>query len=71
MLALMLGGFSIAGGWAARFRCVIIGACMYAVILLGLTTWGAGTDMQQFVKGMFFIIAVAASIDRKNITIVK
>ena len=71
MLALMLGGFTISGGWAVRFKSVVIGACMYAVIVLGLTTWGVTTDLQQLVKGIVFIIAVASSIDRKNVSIVK
>lgn len=71
MLALMLGGFSISGGWGVRFKSVIIGACMYAVIMLGLTTWGATTDVQQLVKGVVFIIAVGLSVERKNVKIVK
>ena len=65
MLALMLGGFPIDGGWSARFRSILIGSCMYAIIMLGLTTWGASTDIQQLVKGVVFIISVALSFDRK------
>ncbi len=70
MLALMLGGFSIAGGWGVRFKSIIIGACMYAVILMGLTAWGVSTDMQQLVKGCIFIIAVAASFNRKSVQVI-
>lgn len=71
LLALMIGGFSLTGGWTAKFRSVIIGSLIMAFISNGMTLAGINGGVQQLIKGFLFIIAVAVSFDRKNIAVIK
>ncbi|MDR0908279.1 MAG: ABC transporter permease [Spirochaetaceae bacterium] len=71
MLALLLGGLPFSGGWASRFRCVIIGSLLMAVVANGLLVMGIDISAQQVIKGILFVAAVAISFDRKNATVIK
>lgn len=69
--AMMVGGMAITGGWNSKFRYVIIGSLLMAVVSDGLTLWGIDLFTQQLIKGCIFIIAVALSFDRKNVAVIK
>ena len=71
ILALLLGGIPFSGGWAARFRCVIIGSLLMAIILNGLVVMDVLITTQQIIQGILFVVAVAISFDRKNATVIK
>lgn len=71
ILALLLGGIPFSGGWSARFRGVIIGSLMMAVVANGLILMGVPSLTQQVIKGILFISAVAISFDRKNTAVIK
>jgi ribose transport system permease protein len=69
--ALLLGGMPISGGANSKFRSVFIGSVMVAILVNGMTMWGLGTLVQQLVKGVIFIVAVALSFDRTNTAVIK
>ncbi len=71
MLALLLGGIPFSGGWSSKFRAVIVGGLMMAVVTNGLVLIGLGSELQQLIKGIIFIVAVALSFDRKNTAVIK
>ena len=71
ILALLLGGVPFSGGWAAKFRCVLIGSMLMAVVVSGLTLMNIPPNTQQVVKGILFVVAVAISFDRKNTAVIK
>lgn len=69
--AMMLGGMTISGGWSSKFRCVILGSFLMAVVTDGLTLWNIDLFTQELIQGCIFIISVALSFDRKNVTVIK
>lgn len=71
ILALLLGGIPFSGGWASKFRGVLIGSLMMAVVANGLVIMGVQVMTQQIIKGMLFVVAVAISFDRKNAIVIK
>jgi ribose transport system permease protein len=71
ILALLLGGIPFSGGWASRFRGVIVGSLLMAVVINGLVVIDIPVMTQQVIKGILFVIAVAVSFDRKNATVIK
>lgn len=71
ILALLLGGIPFSGGWASRFRGVVVGSLLMAVVINGLVVIDIPVMTQQVVKGILFVIAVAVSFDRKNATVIK
>ena len=71
ILALLLGGVPFSGGWSAKFRCVLIGSLLMSVVTSGLILMNITPNIQQVVKGMMFVIAVAISFDRKNTAVIK
>lgn len=71
ILALLLGGVPFSGGWSAKFRCVLIGSMLMAVVTSGLTLMKISPNTQQVVKGILFVVAVAISFDRKNTAVIK
>ena len=71
MQALLFGGAVLSGGYSVRFRAVIIGSIIMAVISNGLTICGVESTLQQLVKGVLFIIVVALTFDRKSIEVNK
>lgn len=71
MLALLLGGIPFSGGWSSRFRAVIVGGLIMAVVTNGLVLINLSVELQQLTKGIIFIIAVALSFDRENTAVIK
>lgn len=71
ILALLLGGVPFSGGWSAKFRCVLIGSMLMAIVTSGLTIMNVTPNTQQIVKGILFVVAVAISFDRKNTAVIK
>lgn len=70
LLALSLGGISMAGGSATRIRSVIIGVSIYFILNNGLTLWGLNADYVDIVKAVFFLLTVAVSIDRSQYSLI-
>ena len=71
VLALLLGGIPFSGGWSSKFRCVLIGSMLMAVVTSGLILMNISPNTQQIIKGILFVIAVAISFDRKNTAVIK
>ena len=71
MLGLLLGGIPFSGGWNSKFRSVIIGGLIMAVVTNGLFLLNLSSSIQQLIKGGIFIVAVAISFDRENTAIIK
>ncbi len=71
LLALLLGGVPFSGGWSSKFRCVLIGSLLMAVVTSGLMLMNITPNAQQVIKGILFVIAVAISFDRKNTAVIK
>lgn len=66
LLALSLGGISIAGGSATRIRSAIIGVLTYYILNNGMLLWGMNPDYVDIVKAVFFLATVSISIDRSE-----
>lgn len=66
MVAIVLGGFPMMGGSAARLRSVIIGALTITILSNGLVLWGLDYLLVNGVKGLLFLIIVGISYDRTN-----
>lgn len=69
--AALLGGLPMSGGPTTKFRGVIVGSLTMAFLTSGMTVMGYSVNMQQVVKGLIFLIAIAISFDRKNIKVIK
>ena len=67
----LLGGVPFSGGWNSKFRAVIVGGLIMAVVDNGLFLLNLNTASQQLIKGFIFIIAVALSFDRENTAVIK
>ncbi len=66
LLALSLGGISMAGGSATRIRSAIIGVLTYYILNNGMLLWGMNPDYVDIVKAVFFLATVSISIDRSE-----
>jgi len=66
MIAIVLGGFPMAGGSMAKLRAVIIGALTLTVLSNGLIIWGLDVSIVNGVKGLLFIAIIAISYDRSS-----
>lgn len=71
MLGLLLGGVPFSGGWNSKFRSVIVGGLIMAVVDNGLFLLSLDTANQQLIKGFIFMVAVALSFDRENTAVIK
>jgi ribose transport system permease protein len=58
LIALLVGGMSMTGGWTTKFRSVIIGCLFITFLALGMSLIGLDVYKQQLVKGIIFIISV-------------
>ncbi len=58
LIALLVGGMAMTGGWTAKFRSVIIGCLFITFLALGMSLMGLDVYMQQLVKGIIFIVSV-------------
>jgi ribose transport system permease protein len=68
--AVIVGGTAITGGVGSVWR-TLIGALIISVVRIGMTFVGVDIFAQQIVFGGVLILAVAATIDRSKIPIVK
>ena len=68
--AIILGGTALTGGAGGVWR-TFIGALIINVVRIGMTFLGVSVFAQQIVFGIALVLAVAATIDRSRIQIVK
>lgn len=68
LLAMLLGGMPISGGSGARFRSVVIGSLIMTILSNGMILWGLDSVLQQFIRGIIFLVSVSISFDRRNLT---
>ena len=68
--AVVVGGTAITGGVGSIGR-TMIGALIISVVRIGMTFIGVDIFAQQIVFGIVLVMAVAATIDRSKIPIVK
>ncbi|WP_148411199.1 ABC transporter permease [Murimonas intestini] len=71
LLALLLGGMPISGGAGARFRTVLIGSLIMTILSNGMILWGLDSVLQQFIRGIIFLVSVSISFDRRNVTVIE
>ena len=71
LLAIVIGGMPLSGGASSKVRAVILGSTMLAFLMNGLVIWGLNDLVQQGVKGVIFLVAVALSFERGNIAVIK
>lgn len=64
MMAIVLGGFPMAGGDRSKISSAIIGALTVTALSNGLGMWGLDPTVISGVKGVLFVIIVALSYDR-------
>ncbi len=64
MIALVLGGLPVTGGMKSRFSAAIIGTLLITVLGNGLVQLGAGTVVQQLIKGIVFLAVIIVTINR-------
>ncbi|MGI9334901.1 MAG: ABC transporter permease [Gammaproteobacteria bacterium] len=68
--AVIVGGTALTGGVGSVWR-TFIGALIIAVIRIGMTFMGVSVFAQQIVFGLVLIAAVAVTIDRTRVKVVK
>ncbi|MCF7548611.1 ABC transporter permease [Pseudonocardia sp. WMMC193] len=68
--AAVVGGCAITGGIGGPWR-VLVGALIVTVLRVGGAVAGIDPDYQQIVYGVVVIVAVAATLDRSRLTVVK
>ncbi len=68
--AVVVGGTAITGGVGSIWR-TAIGALIISVVRIGMTFVGVNIFAQQIVFGVVLILAVAVTIDRSKIPVVK
>lgn len=71
LLAVLIGGLPLTGGWDAKFRTVAIGSLAMAVIGSGMSLLGIDGLTQQIIRGILLIFIVVISFDRKNVAVIK
>lgn len=69
--AVLLGGIPIEGGATTKFRGVIVGSLTMAILANGMTIMGLDANVKQLVTGIIFILVIAVSFNRKNLTVIK
>ena len=68
--AVVVGGTAITGGVGSIWR-TLVGALIISVVRIGMTFLGVNIFAQNIVFGAVLVIAVAITIDRSKIPIVK
>lgn len=69
--AVLLGGMPITGGVSAKYRAVIVGSMTMAFFTNGMAMMGVDSFDRQLIKGIVFLITIALSFDRKNMSVIK
>jgi ribose transport system permease protein len=68
--AVVVGGTALSGGEGGVLQ-TLVGVLIVTVLLNGMVLMGVSPSIQQAVQGLMIIVAVALSIDRKRLRIVK
>lgn len=71
LLAVLLGGMPLSGGWEVKYRTAVVGSISMAVMQNGMSLMGIDGLTQQLVKGIILIIVVVISFDRRNVAVIK
>ena len=58
LIALLIGGVSMLGGWTTKFRSVFIGCLFVTFLAFGMSQVGFVVQTQQLVRGILFIASV-------------
>lgn len=64
MLAIVLGGFPMAGGEKSRMISAIVGAVTTTMLTNGLAIWGVDPNIIGGIKGVIFVVIIALTYDR-------
>lgn len=67
LLALALGGISMAGGSSVKMRSIVIGAILYMMLDNGLLLMGVSANWIDLIRGVIFILTVYISFDKKSV----
>ncbi len=68
--AIIVGGTALTGGVGSVWR-TFIGALIIAVVRIGMTFVGVSVFAQQIVFGVVLVAAVAATMDRSKVAVIK
>jgi ribose transport system permease protein len=68
--AIVVGGTALTGGVGSVWR-TFVGALIIAVVRIGMTFMGVSVFAQQIVFGVVLIAAVALTMDRAKVAVVK
>lgn len=71
LLAVLLGGMPLSGGWAVKFRAAVVGSIAMAIMYNGMSLMGIDGLTQQIVQGVILIVVVVISFDRKSAVVIK
>ncbi len=71
LLAVLIGGMPLSGGWAVKFRAAVVGSIAMAAMYSGMSLLGIDGLKQQVIQGIILIIVVVISFDRKNTVVIK
>lgn len=66
MVAIVLGGFPLAGGARAHLPATIVGALMVTILTNGLVLIGLSPEWGNLAKGVLFLIVVALTYDKSK-----
>lgn len=66
LIALVLGGLSLSGGYKASIRCAIIGSLTIVILENGLTIMGLASSYMGIVKGIVFLAMVLFTYKRSR-----
>ncbi|MFT3985567.1 MAG: ABC transporter permease [Lachnospiraceae bacterium] len=69
--AALLGGLPLSGGYASKYRAVVVGSLTMAFLANGMTLMGLSSYDKQLAKGIVFLLTIAISFDRKNMVVIK
>ena len=70
LAAVIVGGTAITGGVGSIWR-TLVGALIIQVVRIGMTFMGVSVFTQQIVFGFILVAAVAVTMDRKKILVIK
>ncbi|GHU62603.1 inner-membrane translocator [Clostridia bacterium] len=71
MIALLLGGMPITGGPASRYYAAVVGGLTMTFLSNGMTVTGIDAYVQQLIRGIIFLFAVAMTFNRKSLAYIK
>lgn len=66
MMAMILGGSSMEGGLAAKFKSAIIGALIVTVLTNALSMLGIQAMLQEVIRGVIFVVVVVLTTRFKD-----